>query len=67
MNLSNKPQNNGGGGMRFAKFGQNVKSQREFANMDAQGGDNFSFVDRKALAQNSFSPPPVSNAALLNE
>ena len=45
MNMNGK-QN----GMRFAKLGQNVKSQREFNNLEGQEGDNFSFVDRKALA-----------------
>lgn len=45
MNMSGK-QN----GMRFAKFGPNVKSQREFNNLEGQEGDNFSFVDKKALA-----------------
>ena len=55
------------GGSRFNKFAPNVKSLRDFTNLEAQGGDNFSFVDKKALAQNSFSPPPVPNAALLSE
>lgn len=62
MNVNSKPS-----GVRFTKFGPNVKSQREFNNHDGQEGDNFSFVDKKALAQNSFSPPPVPNAALIND
>lgn len=44
--------------MRTTKNGQSVRSQRELNNVMEQDGGNFSFVDKKALAQNSFSPPP---------
>ena len=45
MNANNKHN-----GMKFTKFGANVKSQRDFNNLEGQEGDNFSFVDKKALA-----------------
>ena len=45
MNINNKQHST-----RYTKFGQNVKSQREFNNLEGQEGDNFSFVDKKALA-----------------